>query len=296
MSYSYLIQGSNIVVVIDSKVHTINKSHLSYSAVKEAIKASDWDTLKEIIDPRKAVKHFGQGYITLEDDVLFWKNEPMHSTLATRILDMAREGFDINPMVKFMENLMSNPSPVAIAEAYEFLEACNLPITPDGHFLAFKKVRDNYLDVHSGTMDNSVGETLSMNRADVDDNRHRTCSDGLHFCSQSYLDNFGGTRTMILKINPRDIVSIPIDHKLAKGRCCAYTVIGELTVEPVQAFTKSVQVNANGCETPENDIIADEPTLAEISVAQEYDAKGNPLSMTKNAIYKRAKRAAAKTV
>ena len=137
-----------------------------------------------------------------------------------------------------MENLMSNPSHRSVQELYGFLEKGELPITPDGHFLAYKKVRGDYTDCHTGKMDNSVGKVLEMERNAVDDDKDRTCSSGLHFCSKSYLANFGGERTVIVKINPRDVVSIPSDYNNAKGRTCRYEVIGELNVEPGKAFTK----------------------------------------------------------
>jgi hypothetical protein len=128
------------------------------------------------------------------------------------------------------------------------LEKCNLPITPDGHFLAYKKVRENYKDVHSGTMDNSVGQVVEMERHEVNDNKDQTCSTGLHFCSQSYLTSFGGERIVIVKINPRDVVSIPSDYNDAKGRACRYEVIGELNVDPADAFTKPVHTTAVGSQ------------------------------------------------
>ena len=169
----------------------------------------------------------------------------MHNALTTRMIAMLQEEFPIEPLVLFMENLMNNPSKRAVTELYGFLEKNNLPITPDGHFLAYKKVREDYLDVHSGTMNNSVGSIVEMERNMVDDDKNNTCSTGLHFCSQSYLNSFGGNRTMILKINPRDVVSIPSDYNDSKGRACRYEVIGELGVNPDEAFTESVQSNAN---------------------------------------------------
>jgi hypothetical protein len=84
-----------------------------------------------------------------------------------------------------------------------------------------------------------------MERFDVDDNKDNTCSTGLHFCSQSYLSCFGGERTVIVKINPADVVSIPSDYNDAKGRACRYEVIGELEVEPEKAFTMPVQESAH---------------------------------------------------
>jgi hypothetical protein len=160
---------------------------------------------------------------------------------------MLQEGFTIDPLVKFMENLMENPSNRSVTELYGFLEKNNLPITPDGHFLAYKRVREDYKDCHSGTMDNSPGKIVEMPRNKVDDNQNNTCSHGLHFCSEGYLKHFGGARTVIVKINPRDVVSIPSDYDNTKGRACRYEVIGEVGVNPEDAveFTRPVQSNAN---------------------------------------------------
>jgi hypothetical protein len=213
---------------------------------------------------------------------------------------MLTEDFPIEPLVLFMENLMSNPSKRAVDELYGFLEKNSLPITPEGHFLAYKKIRDDYKDIYSGTMDNSVGQVLEMERNGVDDDKDRTCSSGLHFCSESYLPHFGtghGNRVVILKINPRDVVSIPSDYNNAKGRACRYEVIGELNVDASDAFTAPVQVSANDSDTDMEDILDAVDAAVEAAQAardQAYTASGRPLSMTKDAIRKREARAAAK--
>jgi len=245
MSYPFLIQGDNVVVVIDNKPHTINKTHITYQKVVDAIKAGDWDAVKDAIEPKKVVLNYGKGNVSIQGETLFWKGRELHTTLAVKMIDMLKEGFPIEPMVNFMDNLYQNPSKRAVDELYGFLEKGNLPITPDGHFLAYKKVRADYLDVHSGTMDNSVGQVVEMERFDVDDNKDRTCSTGLHFCSKDYLSSFGGARTVIVKINPRDVVSIPSDYNQTKGRACRYEVVGEIDQDKAdEAFTRSVQSNA----------------------------------------------------
>lgn len=250
MSFPYIVQGSNITVVIGSKPHTISKSHITYQKVLDAIKASDWDLVKNIIEPVKVVLNYGKGNVSVQGDQLYWKGKPMNNGLATRMIGMLQDEFPIEPMVNFMENLMTNPSKRAVTELYGFLEKNNLPITPDGHFLAYKKVRNDYLDIHSGTMDNSVGKVVEMERNEVDDNKDQTCSTGLHFCSQEYLPHFGGgdSRVVIVKINPADVVSIPSDYNNAKGRACRYEVIGEIGNEGDKidnAFDKPVQSNAS---------------------------------------------------
>jgi hypothetical protein len=245
MAYPFLIQGNNVVVVIGNKSHTISKTHITYNKVLEAIKAGDWGTVKDTIEPKKVVLNYGQGNVSVQGETLFWKGKELHNTMASRMIQMLQEGFPVEPMVNFMENLYTNPSKRAVDELYGFLEKNNLPITPDGHFLAYKKVRGDYKDCHTGTMDNSVGKVVEMERNEVDDNKDRTCSTGLHFCSLEYLNHFGGERIMIVKINPRDVVSIPNDYNNSKGRACRYEVIGELNAEeaPEDAFTDVVQEN-----------------------------------------------------
>ena len=246
MSYPFLIQGKNIVVVIGNNSHTISSTHITYQRVLDAIKAGDWDTVKDLIEPKKVVVNYGKGNIEVQGEKLFWKGAEFHNSIATRMISMLQEGFPVEPLVLFMENLMSNPSKRAVTELYGFLEKNKLPITSDGHFLAYKKVGSNFKDIHSGTMDNSVGQVVEMERNMVDDDQNRTCSTGLHFCSESYLAHFGDStsRTVILKINPRDVVSIPNDYNNAKGRACKYEVIGELGVDPEDAFNAPVQDEA----------------------------------------------------
>lgn len=296
--YPYIIQGSNVVVVIGNKSYTVSKTHLTYQKVLDAIKAQDWEAVKAVVDPKKVVLNYGKGNVSVQGETLYWKGEQLNGGLAVRMIQMLQDGFPIEPMVAFMENLFTNPSKRAVTELYGFLEKNNLPITPEGHFLAYKKVRKDFLDIHSGTMDNSVGKVLEMERNAVDDDKDRTCSTGLHFCGMSYLPHFGGcdSRTVIVKINPRDVVSIPSDYNDAKGRACRYEVIGELGVNPEDAFTAPVQTDANDYDTDMDDIIetvnaAVDAANAARDAMQGFTDSGRQLSMTKDAIRKREARA-----
>lgn len=229
---SFLVQGKNIVVAINGVPHTITESHGNYQAVKEALRNKDWDLVADIVEPRKALKKFSDGRVDiLEDDTVTFDGKPFNNALASRLVAMFNEQMPIEPMVRFVENLSDNPSESSVKELYLFLESNSLPITSDGHFLAYKKVRANYKDCHTGTMDNSVGKVVEMPRDAVDSNRNETCSTGLHFCAYGYLSAFGGDRIMVLKINPRDVVSIPSDYSNQKGRACRYEVVDEIVVE-----------------------------------------------------------------
>jgi hypothetical protein len=254
MSFPFIIQGSNIVVVINNKPHTITTSHISYEKIKQAIKNSDWASIEKLVDPVKQVINYSNGNVTVVGDVVCWQGRPLHGTLVTRIVQMLKDEFPVDPLVNFIDNLMQNPSKRAVTELYSFLEVGNLPITPDGHFLAYKRVKANYTDIYTGEMDNSVGSIVEMARNDVDEDKDRTCSSGLHFCSEAYLSHSYVSSseypTMILKINPRDVVSIPSDYNNTKGRACRYEILSELEGDVKKAFTKSVQETANGVKQP----------------------------------------------
>jgi hypothetical protein len=271
MSFPYIVQGSNITVVIGTTPHTVSKNHITYNKLLAAIKAGEWETVQDIIEPKQVVLNFGQGNVSIEGDKIFWKNREMHNALTKRMVAMIQEDFPVEPLIAFMENLMENPSKRAVNELYGFLEKNTLPITSDGCFLAYKKVRQDYFDVHSGTVLNkpsaymtdedtaalaeAVGKNnevtvavedgvtvVSMERNLVDDDQNRTCSTGLHFCSQDYLRSFGGERIVILKINPRDVVSIPNDYNDSKGRCARYEIVDEIDKDKAdEAFAKTVQ-------------------------------------------------------
>jgi hypothetical protein len=237
--YPYLITGNAVVVVINNKQYTLSKGNIGFDALVEAIKEGRWEDVPALASPVVAVRKFSNGFVDVIDGQVTYDGQPIHSVLSQKILDMFEQGFDINPLTNFMQNLYTNPSKRAVDELYGFLESGNMPITEDGYFLAYKKVREDYTDVHSGKFDNSVGKVVSMPRNQVDDNKDNTCSAGLHFCSFDYLKSFGGSRIMILKINPADVVSIPSDYVVTtkygtggtKGRCWRYEVIGEVPVE-----------------------------------------------------------------
>lgn len=234
---NYILGGDSLTVVIDSTPYTVNKQSHTYQLVLNAVKSGDVDAVRSALNIRQ---HITQSLSKKSNDVvidgndILYKGMKVTGLISSRIFEVIRQGLDVTPMVRFLENLMDNPSKRAVDELFGFLEACKLPITPDGHFLAYKRVRADYKDCHSGTMDNSVGQVLEMPRNMVDEDKNRTCSAGLHFCSYDYLQYFSGERIVVVKINPRDVVAIPADYNNSKGRTCRYEVVDELPMDEVR--------------------------------------------------------------
>jgi len=227
-----IITDSEITIVFDDGPATVFASQPVFSQVLEAARSKDWDRAYELTRPAEAMKRkVTNDRVSIEDGVVIFDGNEMHGTLVDRMIQMADMGFDIEPLANFMVNLNNNPSMRAVNELYGFLEASNLPITNDGHFLAYKRVAGDFKDIYTGKIDNSIGQVVEMPRNKVDEEKSRTCSTGLHFCARSYLSNYGvraGNATVVVKINPADVVAIPSDYNNAKGRTCRYEVVDQL--------------------------------------------------------------------
>jgi hypothetical protein len=231
--------GSICLIMSDGDTQVITgDSHRNYDAIRAAIKARDPEGAIRLIDIAKELTEKyapASERVQIEHGVLTLDGRHVGGVIADRILTMFDEGFDIEPMCKFVENLYDNPSYKAVNELYGFLEATDLPITEDGHFLAYKMVRADFKSHYDGKTDNSVGSTPKMPRNMVDENADQTCSKGLHFCSQSYLNHYASNGiVVIVKVNPRDVVSIPTDYDNSKGRACEYLVTGVFDVKPTK--------------------------------------------------------------
>lgn len=229
--YAYHLTDKTLTVFIGGKPLQADRSNPQWADIKAALKSADTtdDYLTALMTPIRRIADavVGNSRITVRDNIVFFGDQVVDNVLSAKILDILNEDLDLEPWIKFAENCYANPSKFAQEELYLFLEKAELPITPDGCFIAYKRLRADFTDVYSGRFDNKVGSVVIMpgGRAAVDDRRHVTCSRGLHFCSKGYLDSFGGPILVLVKINPADVVSIPSDYHDTKGRCWRYEVV-----------------------------------------------------------------------
>jgi len=229
---AYIVTGDAITVFLHGQNRlpfTMNRDHKLAPQLVEAIKKQAVEEVERIIDTANFVEAYAQGKVSIRDGEVYVGDELVHNVVAERILAMQAEGFSFDSMAKFLENLMLNPSFQSRQELYLFMENGNMPIMEDGRFIAYKWVRDNYRDCHTGRFDNSVGQILKMERRNVDDDRQQTCSHGFHVCTQNYTQF--GQRLMLVAVNPKDVVSVPYDYNNAKMRVAEYEVIKEIPPE-----------------------------------------------------------------
>jgi len=231
MAVPFMFVDGNLTVVLNNKSYQVLPDHINYKMILEALPTATADELLSIVDVEKAVAAFSDGLVEIKNGQVTYEGEVVHGSISKRILEFMSKGLPFQPLVTFLNNLMTNPSMQSQKELYDFLEHEHLPITEDGHFLAYKAVRNDYMDKYRGIFDNHVGNVCEMTRSKVDDDRGRGCSNGLHAGALNYVAGYGsleaGDKIVIVKINPRDVVSVPSDCNYEKLRTCRYEVVGE---------------------------------------------------------------------
>lgn len=80
-----------------------------------------------------------------------------------------------------------------------------------------------YTDAHTRTFTIKIGEPVTIDRSKCDSVQENTCSRGLHVAGRTWITkgSFGNISLMVL-VNPADVVAVPPDDNYGKMRCCAY--------------------------------------------------------------------------
>ena len=241
MRVPYTLSDESITIFVEGKMRTVLSGNKNFELLKDLLREDEHDIqmLLAYSDREETIRASATSDVEVIDGVVYYKGEELHNALTDKLLDILDDGFDATPWVRFLEKLMQNPSFRSRNCLYEFLEHFKAPITPEGNFIAFKRIRNDWKDIHSGTFDNSVGTVVQMDRSNVDDDPQRTCSSGLHVCADSYLDGFASadqSRTVVVEVNPANVVAVPYDYNFAKMRVCEYTVLAEVEPKDIQGI------------------------------------------------------------
>lgn len=232
INYIHTLNG--ISVVLKGRPYHIAPSDPQFTNILVALKNHEDEEF--ILDIVNLVQRKVEEAARLSPNMIYnggivkYKGMPLRGYAVDRLVAFIHTGQDTKPLSMFLDKLQSNPSRQTIENLYEFLEHGMIPITERGTFLAYKAIRQDWMDIHSATFDNSIGAVLEMPRNMVDDNRDRTCSSGFHVCSFEYLPHFAHAdgHVVICEVDPADVVSIPSDYNNTKMRVSKYKVIGEV--------------------------------------------------------------------
>lgn len=253
MKTPHIITNSSIVAIIDGKNLSATSGTSKYNRVLDAINADDDDafvTAMASTESESKVKEMSESGFEIIDGVVQLDGVKVIGPLEQKLSRMIREGHNTDHFVAFLRNLRRNPSYSSVKELYDFLSYAELPLTEDGKILAYKGLQEDYYSVSAGDMTlkqgrvsrgyvyNGVGEVIECERVNVDDDRRNSCSNGLHVGSFRYAKDFGPI-TVMVEVDPADVVSVPLDCECQKMRVSAYRVIGDECGEVTDAVVDS---------------------------------------------------------
>lgn len=218
-----------------------NDNPFFQKAVSAAI-AQD-ESVREMFDPSQVIgAHFKRigDRVTVVNNTIFYDGAPMDGAIEQQILrtlDSDDVDADLDSLVRFYEKLMLNPNAHSREQLYRWLKTHDFTITPEGDIVGYKGVRADYMSQHAGRaivdgtviegqVPNRVGSIIEMRRDDVQHDPSSACSTGLHVGTYRFASTFiSGGITLAVKIDPRDVVSVPTAAGDAKMRVCRYAVM-----------------------------------------------------------------------
>lgn len=176
--------------------------------------------------------------------------EPVDPVLETHILRLLesdgtpKDERNWRAFARFIENLYANTSDFVRAQlfgwmAFENLHGHGLTLTEDGCFIGYKGVTGTTeapLSInrgkaivngvqHNGQIPNPKGAIVEMPRNSVQADPAIGCGPGLHVGTYRYAQGWSHGVLLTVKVNPRDVVSVPTDCDAQKIRTCRYEVI-----------------------------------------------------------------------
>jgi hypothetical protein len=181
-----------------------------------------------IIDPEIDTK--GRIEFKPDEDKLLIDKIEMPKGIKDKFAELQRRHKPRTYLLRFWDRLQQNPNPHSIEMLYKFLEHNGHPIMSDGKFIAYKAVTMDMLDHHTKTNKHKVGCIIRMDRGAVVSDPNKTCESGLHVATWEYAANFhpGCSRYLEVLVDPKDVVSVPVDYAGTKMRVCAYKVYREV--------------------------------------------------------------------
>lgn len=268
---SHLVSPNGILIFTGGKQYQVASDHPNFSLIRERLAKKDYSEIPDLVDTRNAIRRWfaANPRVSFVNDRVAVDGVAFSDAVTAKVFNMLEAGNDATALINFLVKVRRNPSAVSQAELLLFCEANNFMIHEDGDILAYKSVRNDWFDAHSGSVFNkpfalmtedervkyaagvsvtnasggaestvttrtTTGRTIvSTPRFMVDDERERTCSFGLHFAAYDYARGFS-QNLLLIKVDPADVVSIPSDYNNQKGRCARYEVVAHIeTREPL---------------------------------------------------------------
>jgi hypothetical protein len=162
------------------KSFTVKKGAPNFLQLREAVVSEKWDEIEGHLTVKKSLESWAGGDFQVRNGKFYYGDEELPEELNQRISEMAAQNEDPISVLNFYKRLKKNPSYRSVNQLWRFMKHRGIPLTKAGTFLAYKGVRADYKDQHSGTFLNTPGAELEMDRNKVSDDPNTACHEGFH--------------------------------------------------------------------------------------------------------------------
>lgn len=241
MYLAHVINEEVITVFVKGEAKYVRVADPNYAKVKSLLIGGEHEKVLPLLNIKEGILQMGGGDLTIVGNEVLYQGHPIAAYQAQKLMSMFRSGSkNIEPYKKMVIRLEANPSNRAKLEFPRFADYRELPIDEEGFVYAWKGIGEDQYSIMGnlntrvlkgkvntkGQIFNGVGEEIEVLRSDVDDNCNNTCSHGVHAGSRDYARDWGKILTLV-KFDPADVVSIPVDCSSQKMRLCRYWVMSQ---------------------------------------------------------------------
>lgn len=232
----FTISNNEAVVVTPTGVRTIGMSHPFYFEICKALQHGVDAAVLAFLDAKTAMaKPFekaGVGDVvevrenatdpTLDPDILV-DGVKISGKIADMILRFKQKGIPFSALKNFWAKVQKNPQLVGKESMLEFLTHNDIPLLPNGNFLAYKGVTSTddpkvFRACHDASFLYKLGEYATLPREQCTVDVHNSCGPGLHVGGFGHATGYGNT-ILDCEVDPTDVVSVPSSER-EKLRAC----------------------------------------------------------------------------
>lgn len=239
-------QGS-LTVFLDGEMYIATTEHPRWDEIFAGVQRDDPSVIDLFNLEKPLQRKFAQlsDRVTIENGNVFFDGDAVHGAIVDNIIRFHEQEVDNwEPLVKFLDKVMSNPNQHSREQLYDWLLHQSFSISTEGNFVAYKGVNKevddqgtHYFSVnrgravvdgveYNGAIPNDVGSVVTMPRSEVTFDPQQGCSKGLHAGTYEYATGWAQGALLEVEIDPRDVVSVPTDCEAQKVRVCRYKVLG----------------------------------------------------------------------
>jgi len=227
----FAFSNFEVVIISPAGVRTVGLDHPFYMEICRALQSGNDKDVITLLDAKAAIaKPFEKLSAVVEvketlvgDPDIYVDGLKISPRVADLILKCKQRGIPFQALKKFWAKVQKNPLLVGKESMLDFITKNNVPLLPNGNFLAYKGVNstaapDEFTSVHDASFIYKLGTIATLPLSECTSDVNNACGAGLHVGGFKHASGYGNVM-LDCEVDPSDVVSVPV-HEHCKLRAC----------------------------------------------------------------------------